>query len=279
MTNPRLSDPSRAPNLRVALQRVVGGAVLETTALARQAAQVLRGRSHPQQRFIIFGRGRSGSTLLVSLLDRHPQITCAGEVMRYRTFAPSAYIQRVLATGNAPVTGCKLLSYQMRSIHGMPPDTGFLRDLANQGIAIIYLHRENPVRHAISNIMARRQRIYHVTQAVRQERDKIIVEPAEILRWMRGSEALGVYERAVLQDVPHLPLTYERDLEPISARQDTLDKIMTRFNLPPLTAQSDLRKVTPENLADIIENHDALFAALHEAGYARYLAPAQEPSP
>ncbi len=32
-------------------------------------------------KFIIFGQGRSGSTLLKQLLDSHPEITCEGELL------------------------------------------------------------------------------------------------------------------------------------------------------------------------------------------------------
>lgn len=34
---------------------------------------------YPKTKFVIFGQGRTGSTLLTSLLSSHPEITCEGE--------------------------------------------------------------------------------------------------------------------------------------------------------------------------------------------------------
>jgi 16S rRNA G1207 methylase RsmC len=38
-------------------------------------------RSLPETRFVLFGRGRSGTTALVSMLDDVPRLQCEGEVL------------------------------------------------------------------------------------------------------------------------------------------------------------------------------------------------------
>ena len=59
-------DPSREPNLRVGLQRRLGGILLEAGSAGIALSRRLTGATRPDHRFIVFGRGRSGSTLLTT---------------------------------------------------------------------------------------------------------------------------------------------------------------------------------------------------------------------
>ena len=268
-------DPSREPNLRVGLQRRLGGILLEAGSAGIALSRRLTGATRPDHRFIVFGRGRSGSTLLVSMLDNHPAITCAGEVLRFRTINPKAHLDRILNAGTTPVSGAKLLSYQMRTIHKMPPDSDFLRRLADDGVTIIYLVRENLVRHAVSNIYARTQRIDHQSGASdgpRAPRPKINISATQISTWIEGSARLGDYEQAVLRHVPHLPLTYESDLAAPAAREATWAKLLGKFGLNTEPLRTTMQKVTADDLRQIIDNHDALMADLSHTPYARFLA-------
>jgi LPS sulfotransferase NodH len=253
-------------DLRLWGQRRVGGPVLEAKFALARAPQ-----TPPARRFVLFGRGRSGSTLLLSLLSSHPQVRCAGEELRYRTLAPAAHIRRVLAKGRAEVSGCKLLSYQMRSVHGMAPDTGFLRDLAADGVDILYLKRENLLSHGLSNLYARARRAYHSTDARAGQGRKIHLDPAELIAWMEGSEALNAYEDAVLKGVDALPLTYERDLMTPEAQAATHARLLARFGLAHAPARTDLRKVTPRALPDLVDNSAEVLKALRGTRFARFI--------
>ena len=267
-----IANPARAPTLQVALKRRLGGVLLETASLARAVPRRLRAVPVPVHRFVIFGRGRSGSTLLVSLLDAHPQITCAGEVLRLRTLAPEAHLRRILAEAHTPVSGAKLLSYQLRDIHRLPAGTDILRRLAGQGVTILYLTRDNLLRHAISNIYAYKQRIYHQT-ATGPVRPRITLGLPELTAWIEGSEALAAYEAQVLAGVPHRALTYEADLAQPEARLRTAAALLAEFALDPVPVDTRLRKVTSDDLREVIENHDSLIAALQTSRFARYLTP------
>lgn len=266
------TDPGQHPNLRVALQRKLGGILLEAHSTGQALQRHLKRIPKPEHRFILFGRGRSGSTLLVSMLDNHPAMTCAGEVLRFRTLNPTAHLNRVLDNGGRPVSGAKLLSYQMRSIHNMPPETDFLRRLADDGVTIIYLLRENLVRHAVSNIYARTQRVYHVTNgSTPQARPKITLTAAQISSWIDGSARLGDYEQSVLRNVPHLKLTYETNLATPAAREATWTNLLSVFGQNPQPLRTTLQKVTADDLRQVIENYDEVMSELSNTPYARYL--------
>ena len=45
------------------------------------------------RRFVIFAQGRTGSTLLTSSLDSHPEIRCADEILGRPRGDPKAYVE------------------------------------------------------------------------------------------------------------------------------------------------------------------------------------------
>lgn len=267
----RTEDPNSDPNLKVTLQRRWLGYGLEARALTRSVAARLRGVPEPKQKFVIFGRGRSGSTLLTSLLDGHSQITCLGEILRYRSVNPVKQLHRELATTGSFAAGFKLLSYQMRSIHRLPPENDLLKQLSDGGMHVIYLKRDNLVRHAVSNLYARKRRAYHSSDKRAAEKTRVVIEPEEIFAWMEGSAALGAYEEQVLRNVPHTALSYEQNLSNETAQQATYHGLLDEFGLPFEEPQSALRKVTPSRFEDTIENHAALLQAISGSRYAGYL--------
>lgn len=267
----RIEDPNKDARLRTTLQRRYLGYALEARTWLRAGATRLSGHTPPEKTFLIFGRGRSGSTLLTRLLDSHDQITCYGEILRYRAAAPATQLRLALSSADTRVAGCKMLSYQMRTIHRMPESTGFLRDLADRGVEIIYLKRQNLLRHAVSNLYARKRRAYHSSDAGAAKAVRVTIQPEEIEAWMDGSAALDDYETAVLEGVPHTALTYEADLSQEEDQLRTYRRLLDRFGLPYVEPSIALRKVTPSDLSEIVENHETLVPALRRGPYAHFL--------
>ncbi|MEO0869365.1 MAG: hypothetical protein AAFY17_13165, partial [Cyanobacteria bacterium J06642_11] len=98
--------------------------------------------SPTSQKFIIFGRGRSGSTALVSLLDCLPAIQCDGEILSESVLWPGSYIKAHVARANKLIYGCKILSYQLRDLHNIGQESDFLYQLTQSGFQILYLKRD-----------------------------------------------------------------------------------------------------------------------------------------
>lgn len=97
----------------------------------------------PEKKFVIFGRGRSGSTLLVELLDSHPQIHCDNEILHDRVLFPRLYIDSCASRYQSQVYGFKFLSYQIKDVQRISQPKKFLLQLYQSGYKIIYLRREN----------------------------------------------------------------------------------------------------------------------------------------
>lgn len=224
-------------------------------------------------RFVIFGRGRSGSTTLVSLLDALPGVRCEDEILRRPVLLPRAYVRERCARSRSPVYGCKILSYQVRQVQPLWHREDFIRQLGQDGFRIIYLKRENLVEHAVSNIRARQLGFRRQAESS-PAGGKIVVDPVEVIRWIRRSEQLDQFEAAALAGVPHLDLTYERDLAFESLHQATVLRICAFLRLPTgdlPSPQSAYKKVSPRALSDSVANYAELADVLDGTPYARHL--------
>lgn len=50
-------------------------------------------RPRPSVRFVIFAQGRTGSTLLTSTLDTHPQVACHDEILQLTLAMPLRLVE------------------------------------------------------------------------------------------------------------------------------------------------------------------------------------------
>ena len=105
------------------------------------------------RRFVVYGTGRSGSSLLVTLLDGNPAVKCAGELLRPWHVAPHSYLVRHARQSQTLAWGFKLLDYHVAEVHHRDR-ARFLRRLHRDGFSIIYLERERHFPQAISHMVA-----------------------------------------------------------------------------------------------------------------------------
>lgn len=87
--------------------------ILHWTAV-RSLLSVFSSRSGPRTKFVIFGRGRSGTSLLVSLLNGCPETICDSEILKSRQLCPQWYVRARTAQCQQLIYGFKLLSCHLR---------------------------------------------------------------------------------------------------------------------------------------------------------------------
>lgn len=255
---------------RHGLKHALGGHLLEARAFF-EAIATRNDPDSPPSYFVFFGRGRSGSTLLVELLDGHPQIACLGEILRFRTFAPASYIRNCMKTCDAPRRGFKLLSYQVRTLCS-PARQSAIRDWMEENrVTVFHLRRENLLRHAVSNIYAERRGAYHSTDKGAATRQSIHIEPEELLRWMDGSKALLEFELGFLEGLDRFEIVYEKHLSDAERQQQTYSEILAKLDLPHHPSSTTLKKVTPPDLRQLIENFSEIERALSGTAHEQHL--------
>jgi len=233
----------------------------------------LSNRSLPETRFVLFGRGRSGTTALVSMLDDVPGLQCEGEVLHNYVPFPYRHVWGRAARCSAATYGCKILSYQIKDVQRPPGRrTDFLRTLHREhGFQILYLRRTNLLRHALSNIRARRDTFHRKKSAPDTEPTALHVDPDHVVEWMEGSQALNDYEHRLLEDVPYLSLTYEEHLRYADDHQATVDLVCDFLGIESGPVESSYRKVAPPSLRDRVANYEELAQRLDGTPYAQYL--------
>lgn len=230
-------------------------------------------------RFILFGRGRSGTTALVSLLDGLPGVCCEGEILHDWVPFPHLHVQGRSARTASQTYGCKILSYQIRDVQWtLPSRRDFLRTLHHEdGFQVLYLRRTNLLRHALSNIRARRDTFHQEKNGTggrkrhRSESEALYVDPETVVDWMHSSDALRSYEETLLDGVPHLSLTYEEHIRNPDQHQATINEICEFLEIEAAPVQSRYQKIAPPSLRDGVENYDQLVRRLQGTRYEQYL--------
>lgn len=253
--------------LRAAARR---GREMRTYLLAVGAAS-----RTPTRKFVIFAQGRTGSDLLASLLNSHPQIFCEGEILNTSVLLPMAFVKGRCAASTSDAYGYKLKIYHLTETQQMRDAGPFLAQMHAEGWRIIYLTRRNVLRQALSWFVAEsRPRYQHRVSDGPIQMEKITVDCGALVRRMDERLHYLAGEKEVLATLPHTTVVYEDDLLDRERHQETLDVILGHLGLPSAPVSTDLVKITPPSLSDFVQNYADVERAVAMIGYARFLSDA-----
>lgn len=235
------------------------------------AAKAKMGKHHHEKRFVIFGRGRSGSTLLVDLLNSSSDIYCDSEILNRPVFSLYGHIENCSKMHPARIYGFKLLSYQIRSVHKLSDPDAFLDHLVNQlNYKMIFITRKNLLRQTLSKHYAAFRNSWH-EKGGQVTRPKMKVDLPLLLKNLDEGYQLGLYEEERISRVDHLPLTYEDDLSEPDRQVKTVNKIADYLDTERFETNTSLRKITSNSYADFIENYEEMAKALAPTRYEIHL--------
>lgn len=219
-------------------------------------------------RYIILFQGRAGSTLLTENLANHPWIHAFEEVLdtfpqtwsNQRRWLKKFYVRLPIKDRSIRVIGFKA-KYTSISNH-----EGFKDFIEKHQIKVIHLHRSNPVKLAISVIRAELLRKKTGRSNLYDEKDslgkvKIPVEYFEHgLKRIKNYKALEEYVDTI--NTPKLSLTYEEFLSDLEGSMNRVYDFLPvrRTGLTNI----EVKKNTPDNLYDAVENLDELREAFPE---------------
>lgn len=222
----------------------------------------------PDGRFVIFCQGRTGSSLLRSLLNNHPDVRCEGEILAEPVGDPIQFLATTAKSSTKSVFGFKVKIYQLTDTQHVDP-TDFLKALQDQAYKIIYLHRSNLLRHAISNTFAEARQSYHDRSI--GPRPSLTVDPEQLIGVMQRRQAHLDNEAVVLEGFDHLTLEYEKDLLDPAQHQPTADRVFAFLGIEPVSVETDLSRSVSGSLADRITNYEELATALEGTEFGRFL--------
>ena len=222
----------------------------------------------PDIKFVIFCQGRTGSSLLRSLLNNHPDVRCEGEILAEPVADPIQFLAATAAGSAKAVFGFKVKIYQLTDAQNTDPRV-FLDQLRDRSYKIIYLRRNNLLRHAISNTFAEARRSYHDRST--GPRPSLAVDPEQLIGVMQRRQAHLDNEAVVLGGFDYLTIEYEKDLLDPAQHQPTADRVFGFLGVEPVSVGTDLSRSVSGSLSDRIANYDELVAALAGTEFDRFL--------
>jgi LPS sulfotransferase NodH len=254
--------------LRRELEKHLRGYMSEAVLYASYS---LKAKSDPQTKFMIFCYQRTGSTLLVNLLDSHPLVHCEGELLLNRLASPRRYIACRAATSPGQAFGFKLQPHHF-TYQGIRDPQEFVAWLDSSGYRIIKLTRRNYFRAALSLYYAITTGKFHqVGVPDGQGQEKLTVDPQELLAkiaWIEhSSQLLDSYTGAF----PYLELVYEEHLMAEGQHQATVDLICDWLGLAHAPVGSKYVKMMPQDISQFVRNAAEIEEFIRNTKYGELL--------
>lgn len=232
-------------------------------------------KNEPETKFVIFTAGRSGSTLLVDLLNSNPAVQCDDELLKRRVLFPMQQINLHAKQSSKPIYGFKLLSYQLKNVQTSIHDKkAFFNTLLENDYKLIYLERENKVLQALSIVYAFHHNKWHNRGggSGKQKAPPFEMDLKIFYQFLDGMVELTEFEHELLAGYPHLSLSYEKDLQDNSRHVNTVERLSDFLGISMAPPSTTLRKATPEQLSKFIRNKEELLDSLrHKSQYAHYV--------
>lgn len=243
-------------------------------------------------KFIVFGIQRSGTTLLVHLIDSHPQIFCAGEVFKinsskihhseylYRHFIERPRIPMLNIFSSKKSKTIQFLNFfykKNRSFNAAGfklmldqlfkyPD--ILKYVQNQKVKILLVERANTLKQYLSLQMAIKTKRWASTKKVPQE--KIYVNCESIISALDKLNQDKEKLEKLIEKHDYLKIVYERLL---SDNDGTLKKALNFLNVnEDATLSTSLVKINSDNMQKIVRNYEELYLKLKDTPYEQLIS-------
>ena len=241
------------------------------TEAAVYARPYVPGLSRPARRFVLFAQGRSGSTLLADLLNCHPQIYCADEILTWERRDPARYARGASVGHHGDTYGFKVKIYQLTDAQGIADPNAFLRRLHDDGWLVLHLARRNVLRQALSSEIANARSVYHEAPGA-GGRQPVRVDPAAVLLQADHRTGFLTAEDAALAGIPHAAFSYEDALLRPEAHQAAASRAFAHLGLPDVAVRTGLSKIGDAPLENLVANAEELRSAVAASPYAALLA-------
>jgi LPS sulfotransferase NodH len=212
---------------------------------------------HDFVRFVVLTRSRTGSNLLLSFLNSHPNVFCEGEI--FSKLKGTDPIKRLNNTFGKQPRHVRAKGFKIFYYHPLDADAvEFWAELERRTeFRIIHLTRDNILRTLLSRKIAGIQGAWTGTRFDQGETaDKQVSFHAdELEEGFRQTQAWQDSAAARFAGHPMLQLTYEGLTEnPL----DSYRALSTFLGLPASELRTSLNKQNPESFRRLIRNYDEL---------------------
>lgn len=208
--------------------------------------------------FVIFSRGRSGTALLVDLLNSHPKFTVKGELLQAPLRSPLSYLWGRAASSNTLVFGFKVKPYQIERINQLD-GASFLKSLQQAGWKLIFLEREELLRNCLSGLVARETGIWHSKKEAKADKPQVMLPPELVAEKLDALADVAKREKEIIAELDnYLHLSYEQDLKDAGLHQDTCNRIFEFLGVGSAPVKTWLKRTSTDRIEQQIRNWEEI---------------------
>ncbi|MEO0896462.1 MAG: hypothetical protein AAFY71_08705 [Bacteroidota bacterium] len=235
-------------------------------------------QGYPQ--FIIVGQGRTGSTLLTSLFDSHPDILCQGELLGndWKESYRNILFVEAFILGRAYRNRAKVFGFKMKFDHlfrhqNYKDTSSFMQLLSDKGWKVIYLRRNNLFYHSLSQLVAEKHnRAYHHRSGEgKLSRKPVEIDRESLMYKIKKSEGNQATALEFLKGIDFHEVIYERDLMDPEHQKATMNSLYEYVGVRPHEASTNMVKINARPLESIITNVEEVKEFMAETPYAIYM--------
>lgn len=253
--------------------------------------------------FVILGTNRTGTTLIATSLNSHPEVVCHGEA--FKTFLPRApvdvddsgylryrqeslsrrlghyvsrrlvvraYLDRLYRPGPAPEFTCRAVGFKLM-FNQLRQSREIFAYLQRNSIRAINVYRENSLKTWVSRLTARASGVFHASGSVQGA--PVVVPLDDLIQRLERIEAeKNAWVSLVGDRLPLMRVCYESFVADQAGEAESMLRFVGVACLP---LHSPLRKVGEDRLQDAIANYDEVAQALRGMPYERFLVEDRRP--
>lgn len=221
------------------------------------------------ERFVVITRSRTGSNLLISLMNSHPQIEAKGEVFSRLEGKKT----RVIYDEVFPVkSDLSCLGFKIFYYHPLDSKDRSIWKILEEDkeIKIIHLQRKNLLRVHISRLIAGKTDAWTSREEAGISADDKTVHISIDDLFSDIEESLDYIKNTKDRFCDHQVL--EVFYEDLTAKRDqVMEDVFSFLDLPMANLTSDLKKQNPEELSALVSNFDEVMNRLKASEYAYML--------
>jgi LPS sulfotransferase NodH len=221
--------------------------------------------------FVIVADLRTGSTLLSSSLDQHPNIRCYGELLHpddlpdnqpsecdRREWTGRELIRCAFTTEDVQAVGFRAMIFLPLPSQPQWADAWeYLRSLGE--LRVIYLMRHDRLAQYASVRIAQQAGAYHPSLSdpilTPEDRPTVAVDPEALRGWVEQRDHLFARRQEQLYEKPFLEVYYE-DLT--AHWSNRIRRVQAFLGVEPVALAPAKRKQEVRSLAEVITNYDQL---------------------
>jgi LPS sulfotransferase NodH len=231
----------------------------------------MRRRHTAYRRFLVVTRARTGSNLLISALDSHPNVHAEGELLQQ--VAPDdidAVLARIYFAPRPRAIGAS--GFKIFYYHPLGDETGVVWDKlrAVEGLHVVHLNRRNRLRTFTSRRIADQTRVW-----IDKKRGNEGTDAREPLT-LRRRELQKAFEQGVAFETeceqrfagwPMIEMYYEDLVTDLAAAMRPLTMFL---GVPDAPVRPQTKQQNPEPLSTLIANYDELARDFADTPWAAF---------